>query len=283
MRVLVTGARGMLGTALCRCLSREHMVIAATKDEFDVTDEGTTRRAIRTAQPDVVVHAAAYTRVDDAETQRETAFAVNALGTRHVAQGCEDAGARLIYISTDYVFDGKKGRPYVETDPPIPLGSYGASKLEGEREAFRLGARALIVRASWLFGPGGANFVRAIYTRAREGGALRVVDDQVGSPTYSPDLAEAIDRLIAVQTRGIVHVANSGYCTWFQFAEAIVKEAGMPDVPLIPVATEALNRPAPRPRYSVLETARYASLTGHTLRPWREALREYLSEEGWLG
>lgn len=282
MRVLVTGARGMLGQALCRCLSGEHAVIAATKEEFDITDEAATRKAIRAAQPEVVIHAAAYTRVDDAEAQRETAFAVNARGTRHVAQGCEDAGARLIYVSTDYIFDGKKGRPYVETDPPSPLGVYGASKLEGEREASRLGARSLIVRSSWLFGPAGPNFVRAIYTRAGEGGALRVVEDQEGSPTYSRDLAEAIARLLSVGAWGIVHVANGGHCTWFQFASAILEETDLKHVSLTPISTDAFQRPAPRPSYSVLDTARYASLTGHSLRPWREALREYLAVEGWL-
>jgi dTDP-4-dehydrorhamnose reductase len=272
----------MLGRALCRCLSREHAVIAATKEEFDITDEAATRRAIRAAQPEAVIHAAAFTRVDDAEAQRETAFAVNARGTRHVAQGCEDAGARLIYISTDYVFDGKKGRPYVETDPPHPLGVYGASKLEGERETSRLGARSLIVRAAWLFGPGGPNFVRTIFTRAGEGGALRVVDDQVGGPTYTVDLAEAIARLLSVGAGGIVHSANGGHCTWFQFARAILEEADLKGVSITPISTDVLRRPAPRPTYSVLDTARYASLTGHTLRPWRDALREYLAVEGWL-
>ena len=282
MRVMVTGSRGMLGRALCRRLDAEHAVIEAHRGWFDVTDESSTRKAIASERPDVVVHAAAYTRVDDCETHREAAFAVNAAGTRHVALGCLDCGAWMLYVSTDYVYDGEKGRPYVEEDPTAPLGVYGASKLEGERELARLGIPHMVVRTSWLFGPGGSNFVRTVYGALSLGRPLKVVDDQVGSPTYTVDLADAVARLLAVQGRGVVHVANAGACSWFQLARAVLEATGRTDVPLTPISSRDLGRPARRPRYSVLDTGRYTSLTGHRLRPWRDALREYLEAEGWL-
>lgn len=255
-RVLLTGAAGQLGTALAEVFPDAD---ARSHAELDVTrplDVG--------YRPALVLHAAAWTNVDLAETDPHGAFRVNVEGTRHVAA----LGAPLVYFSTDYVFDGTKREPYTESDQPNPLGVYGRTKWQGEAAA---GTDAWIVRTSWLFGWTGTNFVRTMLSVAERQREVRVVADQRGSPTYVGHVADATRELVR-GPRGIWHVAAAGDCTWSEFAEAIFEEAGV-DCRVVPIATEELGRPAPRPRYSVLRSERRDA---PRLPHWREGLRACL-------
>ncbi len=203
---------------------------------------------------------------------------MNGQGTHNVALACREAGARLLYVSTDYVFDGQKDSPYVETDDPNPINTYGKSKLQGENYV-RVLQDSWIVRVSWLFGPLGKNFVRTILGRAREGQNLRVVDDQVGAPTYTLDAAEKIGQIIERGAPGIYHVTNQGYCSWFEFAAEILAQAGLGGAPLSPISSLALGRPAARPKNSRLADTRLAASGMGPLPPWQDALRRYLLRE----
>jgi dTDP-4-dehydrorhamnose reductase len=207
---------------------------------------------------------------------------VNRDGARNVALGCRETGTKLIHISTDYVFDGRKGEPYTENEVSHPINIYGQSKLEGEREILRLQTsdsrlQTLIVRTSWLFGKNGRNFVDTILRLSGERDELRVVDDQVGSPTYTVDLSEAIERLIDRGATGIVHCSNSGECSWYLFAREILRLKGKGGLSIIPIKSDELKRPAPRPPYSVLSNERYYNLTGYRMRSWEESLGDYLT------
>lgn len=278
MKILVTGARGMFGTDLVKRFTvhgSQFTVIGVDIEDFDITDEKETVKEIKRISPEVVINTAAFTDVDACETEREKAFMVNRDGARNVALGCREAGARLIHISTDYVFDGRKRKPYKEDDEPRPLNIYGLSKLEGEREISNF--KFLIVRTSWLFGRNGKNFVDTILKLSSEKDELKIVDDQVGSPTYTVDLSEAIERLINVGALGVVHCSNDGKCSWYDFTKEILRMAGK-GVKVIPIRTDELKRPAPRPAYSVLSNERYYNITGHRLRSWEEGLRDYLKE-----
>ncbi len=276
MMILVTGAKGLLGSDLVRVLSKEYEAIGVGKEDFDITDKGATLKSIRDIAPELVIHTAAYTKVDACESNREFAFRVNRDGAGNVAMACREVGARLFYISTDYVFDGKKESPYSEEDTPNPLSIYGRSKWEGEQQIKKIMSDYIIMRTSWLFGRNGPNFVKTILGLAEGGGVLKVVDDQRGSPTYSVDLSEAIRRLIKIETRGIIHVTNSGSCTWFEYTKRILEMAGHTDIKVIPISSAESNRPATRPAYSVLSNDRYWRLTSHKLRPWQEAVEEYI-------
>lgn len=274
MRVLITGARGQLGRALVD-LGRGQgwQLWAYDLPEFDLTDVGAVQEAVRTAQPEVIFNAAAFTAVDRAEEEPEAAFAVNARAVATLASVADEVGALLVHLSTDYVFDGQNTRPYREDDPPNPLSVYGRSKLEGEKAAARA-SKHLIVRTSWLFGRGW-NFVEAIRKQLLGGAReLRVVADQFGRPTYAEDLAEALVRLVNAGAYGLFHVANTGETNWAGFAREIAAQLGF-SVPVVDISTEEAGRPAPRPRYSVLDTAKFDSL-GQPLPPWQEALARYL-------
>ena len=277
MKILVTGAGGMLGQALREQLSLEHEVVPLAQADLDVTDLGATCSVLGRAKPQVVIHAGAWTDVDGCERNPDRSWRVNALGSRNVAVACQDAGAACCYLSTDYVFDGEKPDPYTEFDRPNSISCYGASKLAGERYVQTLTARHWIVRSSWLFGPGGTNFVKTILTKARAGEALRVVDDQVGSPTYTHDLAGAIRHLIAGPCYGIWHLTNRGSCSWYDFAAAILEATGLGGARLEPITSKDLNRPAPRPRNSVLRNYCWELEGWPPLRPWSDALRDYLA------
>jgi dTDP-4-dehydrorhamnose reductase len=254
--MLITGAGGQLGTALARVFPDAD---ARSREELDVA------RPISLAyRPDLVVHAAAWTNVDGAEADPAAAEAVNVAGTRNVVA----LGAPVVYFSSDYVFDGGKGSPYVESDEPNPLSAYGRSKLGGEREV----RDGWIVRTSWLFGPTGKNFVRTMLRLGAERNEVRVVDDQRGSPTYVGHLAAATSELLE-RPRGVWHVAAAGECTWAEFAAAIFEEAGIA-CRVVPITTEEFGAPAPRPAYSVLRSERPGA---PRLRPWREGLRECLA------
>jgi len=276
--ILVTGARGMLGSVLVEELASHCTVTCVDIGEFDITDAELCLRTIKNESPAVIINCAAYANVDGCEGDPERAHAVNAAGAGNVAAAAAAVDARILQISTDYVFDGKKNGPYEVDDEPAPLSVYGASKLAGERAVMGSGASWLIVRTSWLYGHNGPNFVDTIIRAARERGKLEVVDDQSGAPTNARDLAGVIRELVDGRAEGIVHATNSGSTTWFGFARAIVDAAGMSDVPIEPVGSDAFPRPAPRPHNSVLSLARLRELIGWEPRPWLAAVHEYIAE-----
>jgi len=277
-KILVTGAQGMLGSELVLALRGTAEVVGVDVGDFDITDADETRSAISGISPDVVVNCAAYTDVDRAETERDLAFAVNAAGAGNVARGAAAAGARVLHISTDYVFDGTKREPYLEGDEPAPINVYGESKLAGEREVTKEAATHLIVRTSWLYGHAGGNFVETILSLAEREDTLRVVVDQVGAPTYARDLAVVLKELVSSGITGVVNATNSESCSWFGFARAILEAAGKSGVIVLPVGTATFPRPARRPTNSLLDLRRLASTLGWEPRPWREALNEYIAE-----
>jgi len=276
MRILVTGGAGMLGTDLLKRLTHGHEAKGIDLDDMDILDETGIRELIAVNKPDWVIHCAAFTNVDGCEKEPENAFSVNADGARNVAKACRSAGARMLYVSTDYVYDGSKNEPYVETDQPRPLNTYGKSKLKGEYEVLEFAPDTLIVRTSWLYGENGPNFVKAILGQVGKKDELEVVADQVGSPTYTPDLADALARLVERGAEGIYHISNSGSCSWFEYAKKVLELAGAADMEVRPITTSELGRPALRPAYSVLSNEKYNTLTGHVLRMWDDALSEYL-------
>lgn len=291
MRVLVTGAGGQLGRDVADALAGRVPVaglrddpatgrlgtrpacdvVAADHARLDVADRDQVRAAVDALRPDVVVHAAAWTAVDACESDPERAHAVNALGTRHVAEAARRCGAHVVYVSTDYVFDGTATRPYVEWDRPNPVSVYGRSKLGGELE---LGPEATVVRTSWVCGFHGANMVKTVLRLAGGDGPLRFVDDQRGSPTFTADLAGALAVLGCERLPGVFHVTNTGATSWFGFARAVLQAAGHDPSRVEPVATAALDppRPAPRPANSVLDNSAWRGLGLPALPAWEEAL-----------
>ena len=276
MRILITGAEGQLGHELRRVLHRETLELAELPD-FDLLKPDV-RERICAAQPEVVIHAAGYTDVDGAEREAELAMAINAGGTEQVARAAAKAGARLLYLSTDYVFDGHKGSPYREMDEPNPINAYGRSKREGERLALTWCPNTLVIRTAWLYGAHGKNFVKTIVRLARDQSELRVVADQHGCPTHAGDLAAALGRVLATDLRGVVHATGSGSCTWYEFACAIVSFTGL-SVKVVPITTAEAKREAPRPPYTVLAN-RVLAEAGITLPHWKEALGRFMGEFG---
>ena len=275
MRILLTGADGQLGYELQRALTGED-VIPANQPDYELTDPQMADK-IASTRPNLVIHTAGYTDVDGCERDPGTALTVNAQGTRRVAEGAAKANARLVYISTDYVFDGKKTEPYTEHDPVNPLNVYGRSKLIGEQEALKACPSVLIVRTSWLYGAYGENFVKTILKLAATRPEIRVVNDQRGSPTYARDLASVISELIRRKTSGVVHAGGEGECSWHEFACAITQEAGS-KCRVIPISTSESGRLAVRPSYSVLSTELLRHY-GLSLTPWREGVRQFLADQ----
>lgn len=278
--VLVIGAKGMLGRDLMDVLNSSlpnDEIFGWDIEEIDIQKGEETAFKIEKLRPDIVVHIAAYTDVDGCELNGEKAFAVNAKGTKHVALAASRCQAKMVYLSTDYVFDGNKREPYLESDFPHPLNVYGRSKLEGEQYAQELMTDILIIRTQWLYGRYGKNFVTSILRQASEKKVLSIVNDQIGSPTYTADLAKAISALIQFDTHGIFHVANSDLCTWYTFGQAILKLSGMDKVRVIPISSKESGRLAIRPSYSVLNCQKLKKETGLALRPWSEALKDYLA------
>ena len=272
MRIVITGAQGQLGTDLRQTL-RGHQLTALDLPTFDLTDPDCAR-AIVDAAPEVVIHAGAYTDVDGAERNPGLAMTVNAEGTERVASAAAKTGARLIYISTDYVFDGQGTHPYVVTDLTNPLSVYGESKCLGEQRALAGCDNSLVVRTAWLYGRHGKNFVKTMLQLAAERPCLKVVADQHGCPTFSEDLAGMIGRLVAHSVRGILHVTNEGHCTWHEFASEIVRLSRL-EVPVEPITTGDMPRPAKRPAYSVLSAARLHQL-GLRMPTWQDGLQRFL-------
>jgi len=273
MRLLVTGAGGMLGRAVGRAAAaRGHDVLGLARADLDVTDRAAVDRAVRAAGPDAVVHCAAWTDVDGAEADEATALAVNGAGAGHVARAAAAAGARLIHLSTDYVFDGRKGEPYVEDDPTGPLSAYGRSKLVGERAVAEAAPDHAIVRTAWLFGVGGRNFVDTVLRLAAERDELRVVADQVGSPTWVGHLARALLDLAEGDARGVFHITAAGTCSWYDLATEAFARAGVA-CRAVPTTSADFPRPAHRPALSALRSTRPEA---PVLPPWQEGLARHL-------
>lgn len=286
MKVLVTGSEGQLGRDLCLALGAE--VVPLGHRALDITKLDSVLEAICRHRPDVVVNAAAYVRVDDCESHADEAFAVNALGARNVAVAAERNGSKLIYVSTDYVFGDELQRltPYTEFDTPAPLNVYGRSKLAGEEFVRHLCHRHFVVRSSSLFGVSGStgkmgNFVETILGRAKRNEVLRVVNDQVFSPTFTRDLAGVLSWLLTTEYYGTFHVTNQGSCSWYEFARTALDLTGT-KATLVPISSAELAAPTQRPRFSVLDNYQMRLLGVTPLRPWPEALRDYLERKGHL-
>ena len=277
MRIVITGYKGQLGRSLQKALAGEE-TLGLDLPEHDITDPAATAEAITAFQPDVVIHGAAMTNVDGCERNPELAFRVNTLGTQNVALACGRCDAAMVHISTNDVFDGRLGRPYYEWDTPTPRSVYARSKAAAEFYVRSLLRRFYIVRTAWLYAPGGNNFVTKIIAAADKHGALRVVTDEVSAPTYAPDLAGAIVRLIATDHYGIFHFTNSNFCSRYDWACKILELSGRGQVPVEPITADQWPRPAPPPLYAPLVNFVGASL-GITLRPWEKALRDYFNDQ----
>lgn len=274
MRILITGAQGQLGQALQQALAGEDLIL---KDlpEFDLTQSDCESQIVA-ARPSVILHVGAYTNVDGAEREPDLAMAVNSQGTIYVARAAATLKARLIYVSTDYVFDGMQPTPYREEDVPHPINVYGQSKRAGEIAALAGCPNTLVVRTAWLYGHAGKNFVKTMMKLASENPFLEVVGDQRGCPTNADDLALALKDLITSDLRGICHVTNGGDCTWHEFAEAIVSLMGL-STPVRPITTEQMGRLARRPPYSVLAPGRLGTVRA-LLPHWKDALARFMKE-----
>jgi len=274
--ILITGVHGQLGRALAAvCTERGIDFEGRDIDTLDIGDAAAVTGWIEGSKPHAVINCAAFTAVDDCETDEHSALRVNGTAVGHIAKACNTVGARLVQISTDYVFSGDGNRPYREDDPVGPISAYGRTKLRGEELAGDA-LHHLVVRTAWLYGHSGRNFVEAIRGQI-DGGArsLKIVADQRGSPTFCDDLGETVLDLISANIGGVVHAVNAGETTWHGFAVAIASLLGK-DVEVLPVGTEEFPRPAPRPAYSVLDTSRLSSVLGHSMPPWQDALERYL-------
>jgi dTDP-4-dehydrorhamnose reductase len=275
MKIMIIGSEGMLGHDLVDVLSAEHEVSTTTIDTLDITDIDKTIKTVKNNNPDVLIHAAAFTDVDASESNPDLAYKVNAIGTRNVAVACQEADSAMVYICTDYVFDGTNKTPYREYEQTKPLGVYGKTKHAGEVYIRDIMNKFYIVRTSWLYGFHGPNFVTTMLNLAKTTDKISVVNDQIGSPTYTVDLANAIAKLIKKPSYGIYHVTNSDHCSWYDFAAEIFRQANL-EVDLKPVTTEEFPRPAPRPKYSVLENYNW-KMEGHPeIRTYKEALKDYM-------
>lgn len=283
MKALVTGAGGQLGVALLASAPAGWAAVGLTRAELDIGDLAAARATLRAHAPDLVLNAAAYTAVDRAENESEAAHRINRDGARFVAEAAKEVGARLVHVSTDFVFDGRAGRPWRPDDPTGPLNVYGASKLAGEAAVAIAAPEALIVRTGWVYGPLGANFLATMLRLMNSRPELRVIADQIGTPTSTLDLATALWSLGRTQASGILHYANAGAASWYDFAVAIAEEAVAAGLleqapPIIPIATSDYPTPAARPTFSVLDkTAAYALLGGPAPH-WRAALRAVLTK-----
>ncbi|WP_414468895.1 dTDP-4-dehydrorhamnose reductase [Methanobacterium sp. ACI-7] len=275
MKVLIIGSEGMLGHDLVDVLSAENEISTTTIDTLDITDINKTIQTVKDINPDVVVHAAAFTDVDGSESNQDLAYKVNAIGTRNVAVACSEADSALVYICTDYVFDGTKGGSYYEYDQTNPLSVYGKTKHLGEVYIRDILNKFYIVRTAWLYGFHGPNFVTTMLNLAKTNDTISVVSDQIGSPTYTVDLAKAIAEIIKKPAYGIYHITNDDHCSWFEYAQEIFKIADI-EIELKPVSTEEFGSPAPRPKYSVLENYNWKMEGFPPIRSYKKALKDYM-------
>ena len=275
MKILITGSNGMLGHDLIEALKDNHELILTTSKTLDITDRQKTVDFICDAKPDIVINSAAYTDVDGCEENQKLAFNVNGEGVRNLAIGCKEADCPLVHISTDYVFDGSARNPIAENGKIGPISVYGKSKLKGEEAILEILDKFFIIRTAWLYGINGRNFPKTMLELAENHSEITVVYDEVGTPTYTPDLARAISELIETDYYGIYHLTNSGSCSWCEFARYIFEVAGC-DVDVIPVTAAEFARPAPRPHYSVLENKKWADNGFEPLRSYKDAIKEYV-------
>ena len=275
MKILITGSNGMLGHDLIEVLRDDHELVLTTSKTLDITDKEKTIEFIAENSPDVVINSAAYTDVDGCETNRDLAYAVNGEGVRNLALGCRAADCPLVHVSTDYVFDGTARQPIEEDGEIGPISVYGKSKLEGEKAIQEILDKYFIVRTAWLYGINGRNFPKTMLELAENHSEITVVYDEVGTPTYTPDLAYGISQLIETDYYGIYHLTNSGSCSWCEFSRYIFEVAGC-DVKVIPVTASEFSRPAPRPSYSVLKNKNWIEKGFEPLRDYKEAIREYI-------
>ncbi len=273
MKILVTGAKGQLGIEVAK-QSGEHDLILAGREDLDITDARQVSSCLREVKPDAVIHCAAYTNVDGAESDEDGAFRVNVAGAQNLAAGCLETGARLVYVSTDYVFDGTKQGLYREFDPVNPQTVYGRTKWQGEELVRQILGRHYIVRTAWLYGEG-KNFVRTMLQLAEKQHTLKVVADQIGTPTSTVDVTRAIYRLLDSDAYGTYHASCQGQCSWYDFACEIFRQSGK-QVQVLPVTTAEFPRPAKRPAYSVLDNYMLRMTVGDPMRSWQEALAEYV-------
>lgn len=279
MRVIVTGSKGMLARDMIPVLKENHEVLEFSKEFLDITDLSKIEKILGNEKPDVLINCAAYTAVDRAESEPEKAYLLNAKGPEILAKACHKAGIRLVHVSTDFVFDGKTPRPYKEDDEVNPAGVYGKSKLKGEIAVRSSTENHVIVRTSWLYGHEGESFPEKILSKASVVETISVVFDQVGSPTYTVDLARAVERLLPAPS-GVYHFSNEGVASWYDFAYAVIeafkkKKVGFKLKAIKPVLTGQYQTPAPRPAYSVLDKAKYKSITGMDIPHWLDALERY--------
>ncbi|MFM1655465.1 dTDP-4-dehydrorhamnose reductase [Brevibacillus sp. B_LB10_24] len=279
MKIAITGSSGQLGFDLIRVLGSGNELFPFSKKDLNVADCDKVIQTFELIRPDVIVHAAACTHVDRAEAERELTYQVNAIGSRNVAVGAQKVGAKLIYISTGYVFDGKKAEPYDEFDQPSPVGVYGASKLAGERYVQMFCDRFFIVRTSWMYGIQGSNFVTKIVSRVLDGQQIYVVDDKFGSPTYSNDLARFIRQLMTTEKYGLYHAANEGGCSRYEFAKAILQAANITGIEVIAVRSDHFQLSAERPDNSVLDSMAIRLNQLPPLRDWRDALQSFFADD----
>lgn len=278
MKVLVTGAKGQLGTDLMNELAKRDIEgIGVDVEEMDITDAEACRRVIKASGADAVIHCAAYTAVDAAEDNVELCRRINGEGTRNVAQACKEADVKLMYISTDYVFDGQGTRPWEPDDERHPLNVYGQTKYEGELAVEELSDKYFIVRIAWVFGVAGKNFIKTMLRLGKERGAVSVVDDQVGSPTYTHDLARLLVDMIQTDKYGRYHATNEGLCSWYEFAKEIFRQAGM-DVPVTPVSSSEFPAKATRPSNSRMSKEKLSDNGFERLPAWQDALGRFLKE-----
>jgi dTDP-4-dehydrorhamnose reductase len=293
-RVAVVGARGMLARMVMNMAPPSWKLVGLSHPGFDLTDQFSTANGLAELRPDVIINCAAYTDVDGAESKTNLAFLVNGVGPGNLARAAKELNATLVHISSDYVFNGNKTVPYGESDPPDPRSVYGKSKLQGEQAILESGLeRFFILRTSWLYGAGGKNFVETIIRLAQQKEELHIVADQIGSPTYTADLAQAVFTLLALEANrqetkrpreslsGIYHFSNEGACSWHRFASEIVSLLKKTSIPvktkrILPIGTVDYPLPAPRPCYSVLSGEKYKKVTGAVIPGWREALERYV-------
>jgi dTDP-4-dehydrorhamnose reductase len=276
VKILITGAGGLVGGLAARLAAPKHEVLACDRTKLDVRDPEAVRRAFREFSPEAVLHCAAYTDVDGAESAPRDAHEVNALGARAVAEAARGIEALILYVSTDYVFDGEAAVPYREEDPPRPLSSYGRSKLEGELEVARAAPENhLIVRTGWLYGPR-KGFVDWARGRLLSGEELPLIEDRTGSPTSARELASAMLALVEQGRKGVFHFVNAGETSWLGLGRAIAEECGLSPEKIRAIRAADWPRPAARPRYSALSVQKYERTTGRTVTGWRDALRQYL-------
>lgn len=276
MKVLVTGANGQLGYDVIMRLKSEGIDhLGTVRESLDILNKEQVKYVIYNYKPDVVIHCAAYTMVDKAEDENDMCYSVNVLGTKHVAEACKEIGAKMVYISTDYVFDGEGDQPFEVTDKPNPLNHYGKTKFEGELEVQNILDKYFIIRISWVFGIHGNNFVKTMLKLGKTRGEISVVADQVGSPTYTYDLAALLVEMIKTDRFGIYHATNEGYCSWYDFAREIFKQQGL-TVNVLPINTEQYPTRAKRPRNSMISKNMLSENGFQKLQDWPSALADFL-------